>query len=631
MKTVVDFINDLYEMQALSLAYNKRVDAHYDLVKSVDTEPENEQRMKNILQRLKLEDNPENRLALATRLCALRDESLKIVLEKSGRSPEEIKEAWQLVYEWVAEYYLSLHQSYVSELEQRELLTPLYRHVFRSFHRIGCLMTQLHPLWTNHIVNNINSRLETQFADEKAINQFLQAKNLIDRGHNNLPGDRSYSALMVTENGEWSAAAYAAVFRPEISAVVQELTQLQSDIQKENEDVFHEKPAWLDYINALRLAFAEENVHQLIKRWADVERFWMGIKGPVQPGHPMEYYEDHYRRAVALEWDIRLSNPEHSTKGQRLERVKSFTRRFYQKYSSGFPASFQKIVEFSLEKLNAVQLHIGRAATYYGADLCGLFSAQVVPNDEIVSRECGKKVFAFPDSVQESQQSKPFVKLTKIVFGQEFLSEQRRILFCDKELWFRLYDVATIGHEYGHVLWVDDDSEAVMNGSSNYKNVEEWKATVGGLLAFFLSEHPEEKKSEFRRLVVCDLLQRAIRLLAWKESSEVLPYYLEGLIHLHGLFQSGVLSFSEQLQIDTAVSKVEKLALWYEETYRQLVFNFYLPKKDPQDFLFNFVEKSGRFFVPRLSESKLFADWYMAQNKLYGRELDESDSRDNYI
>jgi hypothetical protein len=633
MKTMVDFISDLHEAQELLLSFNKRTDSHYELVEQNKREnPENDQRIKVILEKLKLEDNQENRLALITRLCALRDDSLKIVLKKSDRSEAEINEAWDIVYEWVAEYYLDLHQEYISELEKRQLFTPFYREIFRAFHRIGRIMTILHPIWTNYIINGVNRKLEASFADEKAVSRFLASKDLFDRGHDNKPGDRCYSALIPGEKeGEWSAGAYGTIFADEVNGIIHELDNLSDILQREKDDIFREKTAWLDYVGALRQAFAEKNVHQLIKRWADVERFWMGITGPVQPGHPMEYYEDHYRKAVALEWDIRMSNPEHATKGHRLERIISMVNKFFHKHGENKPAGFQKTVDFSLEKLNSIQLHIGRAAVYYGADLCGLFSAQVVPNDEIVSREYGKKVFAFPDNVRESQQSRPFVKLSSIVFDREFLTEQRTILFQEKELWFRLYDVSTIGHEYGHVLWVDDDSEAVMNDSGCYKNVEEWKATTGGLLTFFMSDDAGEQEPNFRRLVVGDLLQRAVRLLAWKESSEVQAYYVEGLIHLQGLFKSGILSFSDKLIIDTSVEKVEKLAIWYEETYRRLVFDYYLPKIDPAGFLKDFIEKSGRFYVPVMPELKRFADWYTEQNKLYGREVDDSDCRENYL
>jgi len=49
----------------------------------------------------------------------------------------------------------------------------------------------------------------------------------------------------------------------------------------------------------------------------------------------------------------------------------------------------------------------------------GLFSAQVVPNDEIVSKEEGKKIFAFSDEILQTTRAKPFLKLSNEIFGQE--------------------------------------------------------------------------------------------------------------------------------------------------------------------------------------------------------------------
>jgi hypothetical protein len=34
----------------------------------------------------------------------------------------------------------------------------------------------------------------------------------------------------------------------------------------------------------------------------------MSIKTPFQISHPLEYYEDKYRKAVAPEWDLRIDN-----------------------------------------------------------------------------------------------------------------------------------------------------------------------------------------------------------------------------------------------------------------------------------------------------------------------------------
>jgi len=51
--------------------------------------------------------------------------------------------------------------------------------------------------------------------------------------------------------------------------------------------------------------------------------------------------------------------------------------------------------------------------------------------------------------------------------------------------WHKIYQISTIGHEFGHILWVDDDTESLMNGSGAFKNIEEFKATAGGLVSIF--------------------------------------------------------------------------------------------------------------------------------------------------
>ena len=50
------------------------------------------------------------------------------------------------------------------------------------------------------------------------------------------------------------------------------------------------------------------------------------------------------------------------------------------------------------------------------------------------------------------------------------------------------------------------------------------------------------------------------------EVDEVQPYYCEGLIHLSGLFESGVLSWdneNKKLNIDISDAKFEALKKWY--------------------------------------------------------------------
>jgi len=52
----------------------------------------------------------------------------------------------------------------------------------------------------------------------------------------------------------------------------------------------------------------EKDVNTLVAKWALVDETWMQIKTPFQISHPLEFYEDKYRKAVAPEWDLRIQN-----------------------------------------------------------------------------------------------------------------------------------------------------------------------------------------------------------------------------------------------------------------------------------------------------------------------------------
>ena len=81
------------------------------------------------------------------------------------------------------------------------------------------------------------------------------------------------------------------------------------------------------------------------------------------------------------------------------------------------------------QNVACTQTYISVPMIYYGAELNGLFSAQVVPNDETVSKERGKKIFAFVEHVYESAKARPFMKLSGEIFSREFLDYGREILF----------------------------------------------------------------------------------------------------------------------------------------------------------------------------------------------------------
>ena len=68
-------------------------------------------------------------------------------------------------------------------------------------------------------------------------------------------------------------------------------------------------------------------------------------------------------------------------------------------FSQNDKEQYKESYEFSLASMKRVQLYISTPVLYYGSELAGLFSAQVVPNDKVVSDIYGKKIFAFPEFV----------------------------------------------------------------------------------------------------------------------------------------------------------------------------------------------------------------------------------------
>ncbi|WP_417333064.1 invasion protein CiaB [Halarcobacter sp.] len=576
---------------------------------------------------LDLELDSNLRLALVTRLVNLRDDSLVQVLKKLGKNEEEVINLQEKAYCFVRDFWHEKHKNTVEYIKHNNLLTPFYQAIFEGVYKVGLKMSSWQSSWTAHIINGVNKELLNMFdGDETKVFEYLKKHKLFDLGHNNIEADRSYSAL-VKQKDEYKSKAYIESFKEQTTAVVDALEDFEESLIELEDEIYNQKWDYILYIQALIKAFSENKTHLLVERWADVDRAWMKIKSPVQIGHPLEYYEDHFRKAVALEWDIRLTNPHFAQNDHRVNKIKSAFAKIFDNVEQ--TKEYKAIYDFSLKSLDKVQLYVGRPALFFGAEFNGLFSAQVVPNDEIVSKEEGKKIFAFSDEILQISRAKPFLKLSQEIFGQELLTLDREFLFNETDKWHQVYDISTIGHEYGHILWCDDETETLMNETGNFKNIEEFKATTGGLISFFLDSEDDEK--ELEEQVLIDLVKRAVGLIGWMEVDEVQPYYCEGLIHLNGLFTVGILDFKEnKLSIDLNESKIEELKQWYVKTYTDLA-KHYLDKKDATLFLENFAKKESKYFMPNDSKIKAFVEFYFNRYKEIGQELDKEDKKSNYI
>ncbi|WP_418179888.1 invasion protein CiaB [Aliarcobacter lanthieri] len=620
----------LYDLQKIYDFLNEQKETTNELIKYLENEEFDKLELINeFAKALNLEINSDLRFALVTRLVNLRDDSLVQVLKKLEKNEIEIIDLQEKAYQFVKDYWHNVHTKFIDFIVQNSLLTPFYREVFIGVYNVGLQMSSWQTSWTAHIINGINKELMYKFDnDETKIMKYLEDEQLFDKGHGGITADRCYSAL-VKEKDRYTSKAYIKVFKKEVTKVVDALEEFADKLIELEDEIYNQKWEYIAYIQSLIVAFSEDKTDSLVEKWANVDRTWMKIKTPIQIGHPLEYYEDHFRKAVALEWDIRLTNPKFAQNDHRVNKIKSAFTKIYNSFESNL--EYKKIYDFSLASLDKVQLYVGRPALFFGAELNGLFSAQVVPNDEVVSLEEGKKIFAFSDEILQSSRAKPFLKLSSEIFGQELLRRDRDFLFNQTNSWHQVYDISTIGHEYGHILWCDEETESFMNKTGNFKNIEEFKATTGGLISYLLDVENDEK--HLKEQVLIDLVKRSVGLISWMEVDEVQPYYCEGLIHLSGLFESNILSWDDKnkkLNIDLSDEKFEKLKEWYIINYTALA-KHYLEKEDATKFLNRYATKEDRYFMPNDKNINSFVKYYFKRYQEIGQELDTLDKKENYL
>jgi len=471
-------MEDLQKVYDEILRREKQLGQYYDLLNSGHAEAE--EWVGDFLRRLELPVTPETRMAALTRLIGLRDDALTQVLEKEGRDEEAIIEAKETAYKMVADFYLKRHLELLDWIEDEALLTPFYREVLKEAHRVGEAMSNWQSAWTAHIIHGVNRELYELFnGDEEKIYEMLESENLLDLREEGCVGDRCYSVLKKTRKG-FKSVPYAKAFRMEVQEVVNKLENMRGVLAQMEDEVFGQQAEWLAYIDSLIDAFSHPETDGLIKKWAEVDRKWMAITAPIQIGHPLEYYEDHYRKAVALEWDVRLSSPKLMQESKIAKQISSMA----ESLANEFGEEAQRINANCMKQVERTQLYIGVPALFYGAEFQGLFSAQVVPNDTEVSSELGKKIFAFADNVLESKKARPVMRISREVFGDDFVLHQRKIMFEQPDLWHKVYEITTIGHEYGHILWVDDNTETKMNSSETTKMLKSLKQQLADLWPF---------------------------------------------------------------------------------------------------------------------------------------------------
>ncbi len=588
-------------------------ESHYNNLSSgINTLGEDRDILDSFLGTLWLEKTPETYYAAAARIGDKKFEPLDIYLEKIWKSQQTRDEIFESSYNFVKNYYENLQWEMIEEIEQKKLLSEFYLKIFQHTHKLGKLYSNLFVLWNRKLLFETNRDLEKMFDNNQDdINNYITENNFMDKWHHWDDADRTYSILMP----EWKwyiSKSYREVFPSEVGAIIDWYNEFIADLEKSADEIFDRKMAYIEYFKAIRSAWKEQDVNKLVDAWCEVDIKWMAIDTPVQPGHPIEYYEDKYRRAVSIEFDMRLADPSLFTSQVAADIENMYEGMYDEIGRESFPESYS----FSKNSMQKVQLHIWAPVLAYGSFLCWAYSAQVIPNDDEVSKIHGKKIFAFPKYVLEAQRAAPKMLLDSKMISENILEKYKKFLDGPDENYYKIYDIETIGHEFGHTLWLSPGSEVKMWKKGLFKNIEEFKATAGWLVAHFI-----KGASELDEEIVVTHLMRSIKIMRYREVEDILPYYCECLIHLHILFESWIVSYeNNKIELyfnDQNLTALREMYIW---VYTQQIFT-YLNQMEAGNFLFEFVVREDAVFLPKDPLVRDFVEEYYRQYKSIGNEV----------
>ena len=567
--------------------------------------------LNSFLDNVWLDKNEETRFLAYSRLVNFKWEPLLEYLEKQElRNVAELEEK---AYIWTKNYHFVIYERMLEKIQSENIISDFYFEVLKQTHLTGEAFCKFHLAWNHHLLHGINPHLEKKlWENPEDIISFLRKNDLLDMGHGWIEADRSYS-VVCESNWGYTAKSYFDAFPKEVAEIINSLRNFQDALKKLEDPDYNRKQEYIDYLESIIQAFSETNRHELVTMWSIVDEKWMAIDTPFQIVHPIEYYEDKYRKAVSPEWDLRIDDTK-TLNSEILWDVKSM---YESHYDDLWREQYKASYEFSLDSLNRTQLHICSTLLSYGSRMTSMYSAQVIPNDAMITAKCGKKIFALPAFILESHKNAPVMQLTYNFFDTQILENYKKLILWNSQKYYDIYDIETIGHEFWHTLWLDTDTEMLMNKKTwAFKDIEEFKATSWGLVSFF---HHEDEN--LREDILTTQIMRCIGLIRCKKVTDVVPYYAESLIHLDMLFETWVITYQDnKLSIDYSLETYNKYKELYLQTYKKLAL-CYLNQQDAWDFLFDYAIKEWKSYNAKNRQLKKILDTYYTMYQENGNKV----------
>ena len=151
------------DIRVIISAISARSAALNNLTEGIKTPGKKREILDALLDFCGLEKTEESRYAAYIRIAKMWEDNLINYLGKTGFSKEAKENILKKAYSFVADYHGKLHENLLAEIEEKELLTPFYREVFRGAREVGITFNAFYRAWDSYLIRKINPDLEAQF------------------------------------------------------------------------------------------------------------------------------------------------------------------------------------------------------------------------------------------------------------------------------------------------------------------------------------------------------------------------------------------------------------------------------------------------------------------------------------